>query len=120
MKGETLFASKYFCKSFYENGTHLSYLIILKYPQNCMYKCTKHNNAPRSPTTSIQIVTCGMIFSVHPAMWVNRLQNPSVTGDFLFHSSTQDMSNFLGAYTPPKFSEITSAYTVTSRASATA
>lgn len=30
-----------------------------------------------------------------PVMWVSRLENQSVTGDFLFHVSAQDMSNFL-------------------------
>lgn len=43
-------------------------------------------------------------------MWVSGLQNPSVTGDFLFHSSTQDMSNFLWAHSP---SEIPRNYFIT-------
>lgn len=45
-----------------------------------------------------------------PVMWVSGLQNPSVTGDFLLHSSTQDMSNFLWAHSP---SEIPRNYFIT-------
>lgn len=45
-----------------------------------------------------------------PVMWVSGLQNPSVTGDFLFHSSTKDMSNFLRAHSP---SEIPRNYFIT-------
>lgn len=34
-------------------------------------------------------------------IWVSGLNNPTVTGGFLFHGSTQDMSNFLRAHKVP-------------------
>lgn len=52
-------------------------------------------------------------------IWVSGLNNPTATGGFLFHCSTQDMSNFLRAHTvtAKKFPEITSSRSVICRTS---